>query len=90
MVRRRSSARKKRAVRPAYVSSVGGPPARRSGGWVALILGALVLVNLYVFVWDTKTQKIDGQFQSLFFFRSPIRCLEMNSQFHRVVVARQT
>ena len=55
MVRRRSSARKKRAVRPAYVSSVGGPPARRSGAWVALILGALVLVNLYVFVWDTKT-----------------------------------
>jgi murein DD-endopeptidase MepM/ murein hydrolase activator NlpD len=34
---------------------VGGRPARRSGAWVALILGALVLVNLYVFVWDTKT-----------------------------------
>ncbi len=34
---------------------MGGPPARRSGAWVALILGALVLVNLYVFVWDTKT-----------------------------------
>jgi len=55
MVRRRSAPRKKRAVRPAYVSSIGGPPAKRSGAWVALILGALVLVNLYVFVWDKKT-----------------------------------
>ncbi|HEX4417690.1 MAG TPA: peptidoglycan DD-metalloendopeptidase family protein [Kofleriaceae bacterium] len=34
---------------------LGGPPARRTGGWVALVLGALVVVNLYVFVWDKKT-----------------------------------
>jgi len=57
MVRRRSAARKKSA-RPAYVGSTLGPsgsPARRHGGWVVLILGALVVVNLYVFVWDTKT-----------------------------------
>lgn len=35
--------------------SLGGPPARRSGVWVLLVLGALVLVNLYVFVWDKDT-----------------------------------
>lgn len=33
----------------------GGPPARRNGALVVLVLGALVLVNLYVFVWDKKT-----------------------------------
>lgn len=35
--------------------SLGGPPARRSGAWVLLVLAALVLVNLYVFVWDKDT-----------------------------------
>jgi murein DD-endopeptidase MepM/ murein hydrolase activator NlpD len=35
--------------------SLGGPPARRSGAWVILVLGALVVVNLYVFVWDKDT-----------------------------------
>jgi murein DD-endopeptidase MepM/ murein hydrolase activator NlpD len=35
--------------------SLGGPPARRSGAWVVLVLGALVVVNLYVFVWDKDT-----------------------------------
>jgi hypothetical protein len=30
-------------------------PARRGGAWVVLVLGALVVVNLYVFVWDNKT-----------------------------------
>jgi len=35
--------------------SLGGPPARRNGAWVLLVLGALVLVNLYVFVWDKET-----------------------------------
>ena len=34
---------------------LGGPPARRSGAWVLLVLGALVVVNLYVFVWDKDT-----------------------------------
>jgi hypothetical protein len=53
MVTRRKTARKKRSVRP--LGNLGGPPARRTGGWVALILGALVVVNLYVFVWDKKT-----------------------------------
>ncbi len=53
MVTRRKTARKKRSARP--LGNLGGPPARRTGGWVALILGALVLVNLYVFVWDKKT-----------------------------------
>jgi murein DD-endopeptidase MepM/ murein hydrolase activator NlpD len=51
MVRRRSSPRKKRA---AY-SALGQAPAKHGGGLVLLILGALVLVNLYVFVWDKKT-----------------------------------
>lgn len=51
MVRRRSSPRKKRAAYPA----LGQEPAKRGGGLVVLVLGALVLVNLYVFVWDKKT-----------------------------------
>jgi hypothetical protein len=57
MVTRRRSARKKRAVRPIGrpLGSLGGPPARRTGGWVVLVLAALVAVNLYVFVWDKHT-----------------------------------
>jgi murein DD-endopeptidase MepM/ murein hydrolase activator NlpD len=58
MVTRRKSPRKKRASRPGPlgpVRSLGGAPARRPGGWVALVLGALVIVNLYVFVWDKQT-----------------------------------
>lgn len=51
MVRRRSSRRKKRT---AY-TSLGAAPAKRSGALVLLVLGALVVVNLYVFVWDKKT-----------------------------------
>ncbi len=51
MVRRRSSPRKKRTAYPA----LGAEPAKSGSGWVILILGALVLVNLYVFVWDKKT-----------------------------------
>ena len=53
MVMRRRTSRKKRSVRP--LGNLGGPPARRPGGWVALVLGALVVVNLYVFVWDKQT-----------------------------------
>lgn len=53
MVTRRRTARKKRSVRP--LGNLGGPPARKTGGWVALVLGALVIVNLYVFVWDKQT-----------------------------------
>ncbi len=49
---RRKTARKKRAT--AY-PSLGAAPARRGGAWVVLVLGALVIVNLYVFVWDKKT-----------------------------------
>ena len=33
----------------------GGAPARRGGGWVILVLAGLVVVNLYVFVWDKDT-----------------------------------
>ncbi len=51
MVRRRTRGRKKRTAYPA----LGAAPAKRSGAWLMLILGALVLVNLYVFVWDKKT-----------------------------------
>ena len=36
-------------------SRLAGAPARRGGGLVVLVLGALVLVNLYVFVWDKQT-----------------------------------
>src|SRR3954464_15252407 len=53
MVTRRRTARKKRAART--LGNLGGPPARKTGGWVALVLGALVVVNLYVFVWDKQT-----------------------------------
>ncbi len=54
MVRRRSTARKKR---PKYAGRAnrGGSPTRRHGMWVVLVLGALVVVNLYVFVWDKNT-----------------------------------
>jgi hypothetical protein len=65
MVTRRTSARKKRASRLSLAgvsagssrsSRFGGAqPARRGGIWVALVLAGLVLVNLYVFVWDKKT-----------------------------------
>jgi hypothetical protein len=51
MVRRRTRARKKRTAYPA----LGAAPAKRGGAWLMVILGALVLVNLYVFVWDKKT-----------------------------------
>jgi len=51
MVRRRTKARKKRT---AY-QGLGTAPARRGGAWVILVLGALVVVNLYVFVWDQKS-----------------------------------
>jgi hypothetical protein len=51
MVRRRTRARKKRTVYPA----LNAAPAKRSGAWLMLVLGALVVVNLYVFVWDKKT-----------------------------------
>src|SRR5215510_14125601 len=53
MVTRRRTARKKRAART--LGNLGGAPARRPGAWVALVLGALVVVNLYVFVWDKQT-----------------------------------
>ncbi len=51
MVRRRTRARKKRSV----YQGLSSAPARRGGAWVVLVLGALVVVNLYVFVWDNKT-----------------------------------
>jgi murein DD-endopeptidase MepM/ murein hydrolase activator NlpD len=53
MVMRRRTSRKKRTIRP--LGNLGGPPARKPGAWVALVLGALVVVNLYVFVWDKQT-----------------------------------
>ncbi len=51
MVRRRRSARKKTV----YSALSAKAPARRGGVWVVLVLGALVVVNLYVFVWDKHT-----------------------------------
>src|SRR4051812_2835545 len=51
MVRRRTAKRKKRTVYPA----LGAAPAKKSSAWVIVILAALVVVNLYVFVWDKKT-----------------------------------
>jgi murein DD-endopeptidase MepM/ murein hydrolase activator NlpD len=40
---------------PGPLGNLGGPPARKTGGWVALVLGVLVVINLYVFVWDKQT-----------------------------------
>jgi murein DD-endopeptidase MepM/ murein hydrolase activator NlpD len=56
MVGRRRTRRKKTSGRPSIgLSHLGGAPARRGGGWVLLVLAALVAVNLYVFVWDKET-----------------------------------
>jgi len=61
MVRRRSSGRKKRTAYAGYARSGAGgangraQPARHTGLWVIAILAALVVVNLYVFVWDKRT-----------------------------------
>ncbi len=46
MVRRRTRTRKK----PARMA-----PTRHNSAWVLAILSGLVVVNLYVFVWDKKT-----------------------------------
>ena len=55
---RRRTLRKKRA-RSTLVSLGGSSSSlnagRRGSGWVVLVLGALVVVNLYVFVWDKDT-----------------------------------
>src|SRR3954463_13238856 len=60
MVTRRKTRRKKTAESRLRgprgpLGNLGGPPARKTGGWVALVLGALVVINLYVFVWDKQT-----------------------------------
>lgn len=55
MVRRRTPKRKKRTTYHTLGPSLGAAPAKKNGAWVLLILGALVVVNLYVFVWDKKT-----------------------------------
>ncbi len=54
MVTRRRLKGKKRTAYPGH-TGLGAAPARRGGAWVLLVLGALVVVNLYVFVWDKKT-----------------------------------
>jgi murein DD-endopeptidase MepM/ murein hydrolase activator NlpD len=46
----RRTARKKKAL-----PGLGPAPKSRNGLWVAILLGALVLVNLYVFVWNKET-----------------------------------
>ena len=46
----RRTARKKKAL-----PKLGPAPRSRNGLWVALLLGALVMVNLYVFVWNKET-----------------------------------
>jgi len=60
MVSKRRTRGKKRtgsplSMRNGGLSYYGGAPARRGGGLVLLVLGALVVVNLYVFVWDKDT-----------------------------------
>jgi len=55
MVTKRKATRKKRTTAYSGLHGPGAAPARRGGGWVVVVLGALVIVNLYVFVWDKKT-----------------------------------
>jgi len=63
MVTRRKTRGKKRSGKSgslagtlaAPLRSSRGAPARRGGGLVLLVLAALVVVNLYVFVWDKNT-----------------------------------
>jgi hypothetical protein len=55
MVRRRTSGRKKRSTAYTGMARSSSAPARKSGLWVLLVLGVLVVINLYVFVWDKKT-----------------------------------
>lgn len=55
MVRRRTSGRKKRSTAYTGMGRANASPARKNGLWVLLVLGVLVLINLYVFVWDKKT-----------------------------------
>jgi len=52
---RRRTRRKKTGQRLSLTSVGGRSPSRRTSGWVILVLGGLVLVNLYVFVWNKKT-----------------------------------
>ena len=52
MVRRRRSARKKTVYSG---RAAGKSPARRGGALVVLVLAGLVVLNLYVFVWDNRT-----------------------------------
>lgn len=52
---RRKTARKKSSRTSGSLVAMGAAPAKRSSGLVVLVLGALVLVNLYVFVWDKET-----------------------------------
>lgn len=54
MARRRTSARKKRSAAYTGLRRAQRAPAR-NGFLVAVLIGALVLVNLYVFVWDKKS-----------------------------------
>ncbi len=55
MVRRRTSGRKKRSTAYAGMRTTTTGPARKNGLWVLFVLGVLVVINLYVFVWDKKT-----------------------------------
>ncbi len=50
MVAKRSPIRKKKAFQ-----TLGPAPSTKGGIWVVAILGALVLINLYVFVWNKNT-----------------------------------
>lgn len=52
---RRRTRGKKTGQRLSLASVGGRSPSRRTSGWVILVLGALVVVNLYVFVWDKDT-----------------------------------
>ncbi len=52
---RRKTARKKSSRTSGSLVAMGGAPAKRSSRLVVVVLGALVLVNLYVFVWDKDT-----------------------------------
>lgn len=54
MARRRTAARKNKSATYAGLRRSQRAPARH-GFWLLLLLGALVVLNLYVFVWDKES-----------------------------------
>jgi murein DD-endopeptidase MepM/ murein hydrolase activator NlpD len=56
MVANRAAIRKKKASRKrSNLGALGHQPNKGGGAWMLAVLGGLVMVNLYVFVWNKST-----------------------------------